>query len=185
MVDGTEIKLPLPLGVTLWHASHGAGEEWITCPECLGTKELKLTLANGEEYMVDCRCCQSGYEAPLGLIRRYRYDFKPVPFIARRWGTDGDKFWFSEQSPHANCWTRVDQDDLFTDETACRARCDQRNAELATQQEEQQYNRLMSKRKDLAWSVHYWRSQLARHRRDAELVEKRLRECQERKKVKA
>ena len=185
-VNGAQIvKLPFPLGVTLWRAAYGAGEEWVTCPECLGTKEVKLTLANGEEYMLDCRCCQSGFGPPRGLIHRCIYDFRPTPFVARRWGTDGSKFWFSDAAPDATCFTHVDQDDLFTDEAECLTRCEQRNAELSKRQEEQQYSHLMSRRKDLAWSVHYWRSQLARHKKDVELAEQRLRACQERKRVKA
>jgi hypothetical protein len=179
------VKLPLPLNITLWHAAYGATEEWLICPECMGTKEVKLTLANGEEYMLDCRCCQSGYDPPLGRIRRHIYDFRPTPFVARRWGTDGDKFWFSESDPTSPCWTRTNEEDLFTDETLCRARCEAKNAELSQQQAEQGLRNLMSKRKDLAWSVHYWRSQLADRRRDVEMIEKRLRACQERKKVKS
>ena len=179
-MNGATVTLPFHLGVPLWHAAYGAQDEWVTCPECLGTKEVKVTLANGEEYMLDCRCCQSGCEESRGVVHRQNYDFTPTPFIARRWGTDGDKFWFSSQAPDANCWTHVSQDDLFTDEEACRARCEERNAELAKRQEEQQLANLKSKRRDLAWSVHYWRNQLSRLRSDIERVEKRLRACQER-----
>ena len=177
----TTIELPFALGVTVWHAAHYLECSWVECPECLGTRKLKVTLANGEEYELECRGCQDGYEPARGKIKRTRYRCKPLPFTPQRFRIEGDDIWYSESSPEANAYSNTPSADLFVDRDACVVRCDERNAELNKQESARELQNLMHKRKDYAWSVHYWRGQLADKRKEIERIEARLVEISARK----
>jgi hypothetical protein len=181
----TTIELPFSLGVTVWHAAYGYESWWIECPECLGTKKVKVSLATGEEYELECRCCQEGYEPSRGKIQTGQSRFTPTLFTPGRFRIEGAEVWYSESSPDASSYSSVSADVLFLDKAACAARCDEENAKHDKERAEQALRNLMHKRKDYAWSVHYWRGQLKQKRRDVELIEARLVEVTARKRFTA
>lgn len=177
----TTIELPFALGVTVWHAAYGCESWWVDCPECLGTRKLRVSIATGEEYELECRACQDGYEPARGKVKKYEHRFTPTLFTPNRFRIEGEEIWYSESSPDANSYSNTPAHDLFVDKGACAARCDEENKRLDKEKADQELRNLMHKRKDYAWSVHYWRSELNRKRRDVELIEKRLVEISARK----
>ncbi len=40
----------------------------VVCPVCNGDKEVKLTLGNGTEVMLNCKYCAPGFDPPRGWI---------------------------------------------------------------------------------------------------------------------
>lgn len=57
------------IGDLVYSASAYDTEEWIQCPDCLGTKEWSVICPGGDKFTQDCGTCQHGYEV-LGKIRK-------------------------------------------------------------------------------------------------------------------
>ena len=174
------LDLPFALAETIWHAGFESNESYVTCPECLGTKAVTLILANDESYSLDCACCGTGFDGPRGVVKAGSHGRDPIPFTPHRVRVDGDEVMYSESGPDANCYQSADAKDLFATVEECQARCEVLNAERRAHDEKQALNHRMSKRRDLAWSVHYWRSERARLVKDLERIEARLHVCVER-----
>ena len=179
-MSNKNIELPFALGETVWHAAHRADRTWVECPECLGTKTIKVTLATGEEYELGCAACSRGYEPSSGKVEKTEHRFKPTLFTPQRFSIDSDGVRYSESIPDATAYAHVSSNDLFVSEEACAARCSEENKRLDKEWAERELQNLMSKRKDYAWSVHYWRRQLADKRKDIERIEQRLVQIKER-----
>lgn len=182
-MSNKSIELPFALGETVWHAGFEANDSYITCPECLGTRVVTLLLANDESYSLDCACCGVGFDGPRGVVKAFSHDRRPRPFTPHRVRMDGDEFTYSESDPSANCYSSAYAKDLFATLEECQAHCEVLNAEQRAYQEKQALNHRMSKRRDMAWSVHYWRSERARLVKDLERLEVRLHVCVEREKA--
>ena len=56
------------IGDTVWTSDWGMKKVWVVCPVCDGNLEIKVTLGNGTEVMIDCRYCQAGIEPPKGKV---------------------------------------------------------------------------------------------------------------------
>src|SRR5687767_13466403 len=62
------------IGDTVFQASYGRHERWITCPDCLGSRHVRVILGDDTEVKIECGGCNpGGYEPPLGRIRQYDY----------------------------------------------------------------------------------------------------------------
>ena len=177
MAETISITIPHPLNVQLWWVGLGSRTERRKCPECLGTRVVELHLANGEKYSLDCECCSRGCEGPYGFINETIHEYTPTPFTARRVRMDGEEFWYSESGPDAASYSSANADDLFQNIEQCAARCAEKTAEAAKEREEQAVRQLESKRKRLAWSVHYWRGQAKKLETDLERARARLNRC--------
>jgi hypothetical protein len=139
------------IGDTVWHAKAMNKEKWITCPDCLGTRTLKVILGDGTEHVIDCAGCSRGYEGPTGSIRSYNYESVIEPKTIT-----GVQIKSDEVEYYSECWI-LKACDVFATETEAR----ERSAILMTEYEEAERKRLASKEKpsrDWAWHVHYHRS---------------------------
>lgn len=173
----TTIELPFELGVTIWAADTSSHPEWVECPECAGTRVLTLIQGNGEQVSIDCACCRNGYEPSTGRVQTTQWRAAPRPFTPRRFRMDGDEWMFSEESPEAVAYGCYRVDRLFKDRAACQAECDRMNAEHVKHMEESMLLNLMSKRRDMAWSVHYWGRQVKDLEKNLERAKARLQVC--------
>lgn len=63
----------------------------------------------------------------------------------------------------------------------CAVRCKELNEERRKTDEERAISNLASKRRDLAWSVHYWGGQVKKLERDLEVARARLARCKDKK----
>jgi hypothetical protein len=177
-----KIELPFELGELLWKASYGSHGTTITCPECVGTREVTVIMGNGERYKLDCRACATGYDAPTGKVTVFKSESVPEPFIPRRYGHSGESWWYSESEPDANCYSYTEVQHLFRTKEECLADCTARNLETDKENEKRALAQLASKRRDLAWSVHYWRSERKRHMDNVERIDRQLRAIADREK---
>jgi len=73
---------------------------------------------------------------------------------------------------------------LFESKDACQEACDALNAECTKHEEEMAIATLASKRRDLAWSVHYWGRLVKNLERQLEQARARLAVCKEKEKSK-
>lgn len=165
------IDIPFSIGESVWRASATPVERWVTCPECDGTKAVTMTLGNGEKHSLNCACCTLGYDPPMGVVRTYDYDSTPERYICRD----------LELRDGAVRYGGVDAVYLYEDEEKCREHCNLLNAKHKEREEERALAVLSSKRRDMAWSVHYWRSEVHRMKKDLASVEARLAVCREKK----
>lgn len=176
------ISIPFPLGVSLWWTSGPHRDQWVECPECCGTKVIEVVLGNGERYSLDCRCCQSGYDDPRGAIKCTVFEYRPVPFLPLSIQMHGSEVSYSESPPDSNCYSSVSTTNLFATKEECQAKCEQMNAEHAKAEAESIVYRRGRARKDLAWSAHYWGSQVRQLEKDLTTARARLSKCKASKK---
>lgn len=181
----TQATIPIPyaLGAELWWVGNEYQEQWVTCAECAGSKAITVIFGNGETASLACAACLRGYEPPAGVVKRVFYEHKPTPFTANRVRIDGDEVQYSTSEPSASCYRTVDAKALFLTEAECQVECDKLNAERIKHEEKMAIQNLASKRRDLAWSAHYWRSEVARLEKNLESARARLAVCKERKKT--
>jgi len=177
------LVIPFAIGETIWWVGYGSRTERMPCPECCGSKVLTLIQGNGVQVSINCACCGHGYEEPRGWIEQTIMEHRPTSFTPRRVDISGATIRYSEDNPASNCWRPVEVENLFRDEAECARRCEALNEADRKHREKQSINHLASKRRDMAWSVHYWGRRVTDLRRDLELAESRLDACKARKKV--
>lgn len=65
------------IGQTVFMADFGKKEIFVTCPDCLGSKHVLVTLGDGSEVTIECGGCDpGGYQPSQGVIRQYVYENK-------------------------------------------------------------------------------------------------------------
>jgi hypothetical protein len=183
-MSGT-IEIPFNIGETVYWIGNGYAEEMIQCPECLGTKTIKMVQANGKEFQIDCAGCSVGFERSTGQVKRGVWNHRPTLFTPRRVEISGAEVRYSEADPTANCYSCVNAKELFRLEAECLVACDKANEEKAEALRGNEIARLKSKKRDMAWSVHYWQSVISNLERDLENARARLGVCKERERVKS
>ena len=176
------IPIPFALGEPLWHTGYGHREEWIECPECAGSRALTLIQGNGKEVSIACACCSRGFEDPSGTVKRTHYERTPTRFTPRRVSVSGDEIRYSESEPDATAFNMVYATDLYVDRDECANRCEEDNAKHEKAQDELLLRNLVSKRREMAWSVHYWGRQVKTLERDLGRARERLSASKARKK---
>ena len=166
------IEIPFAVGEEAWWIGNYSKEETIVCPECLGTKVLKVIQGNGKEFNLDCACCSRGYEAPSGCISQTVYYHKPEKIKLGAVDMSCGEFRYDI----GNGWS-IYAKDIYKTEAECLDACIKENRVKAAYREEQMLNAIKSKRRDMAWSVHYWQGQIRRFKDDLKRAEDRLDVC--------
>jgi len=175
-----EIKIPFELGSTLWWTGSGYREEWIECSECVGSKAITMIQGNGTEVSIACACCSHGMERPSGSVKRIFYEHSPMLFVPKRVRVDGGEIMYSSASPGANAYSSIDATALFASKEECEARCKELNLERTKYEEERAVANLAPKRRDMAWSAHYWGRQVKRLEEELITCRARLAVCKTR-----
>jgi hypothetical protein len=63
-----EIKARFGKGDTVFAADTSYAENWIGCPDCLGTLKWTVVFADGEAVEVECQTCKRGWNPPSGKV---------------------------------------------------------------------------------------------------------------------
>jgi len=146
------MKPQFNIGDVVYAAEIKRDEEYIPCPDCFGTKCLRVILGDGTEHTIDCAGCkEGGYGRTSGLVRTYRYTAG-----AKRITISGMDLSATTCEYRAGC-NNYQAANLFHDEADAVARA----AVLAKDQEVQRLAALQRKEKPAhswAWHVHYHRS---------------------------
>lgn len=145
------MKPQFNIGDVVYAAVLEGKEESIPCPDCFGTKCLRVILGDGTEHTIDCAgCSPGGYDRPSGLIRISRYSAR-----AKRITISGMDISETGCEYRSGC-DNYQAANLFHDEAGAVARA----AVLAKDREAQQLDELRRKEKPArtwAWHVHYHR----------------------------
>jgi len=172
-MDAT-IPIPFALGEQVWWIGNGSSEEWVTCPECAGTKAITMVLGNGEQVSVACENCSAGFEPSRGVVKQTIYLHAPVPFTPRRVHVDGEEVRYSESGQGSTYYNSADAKNLFATKEECQRRCDELNVEKAKEKKDLAWQILIQNRKKMAYSAHYWTQMVSRLRKELAAAEARL-----------
>jgi hypothetical protein len=184
------IEIPFAIGSKVWWVGPGYKTEWVTCPECAGTRLITMRLGNGEEFQIACQTCGSGYDVSRGVIEHTIVGYEPVEVTLTKVQFSCDKPYY--EGDGAELFLKeghifhyhLEADSLFLNREECAIECAKRRIEQQKNDDDNWLGRCKSKRRDMAWSVTYWKRQRADLLRQLEAVEKRLGLCIEREKAK-
>jgi hypothetical protein len=59
------------IGDEVWLARWDQQTVYVTCPECGGTKAMRLLLWDGTEHTIACEGCKHGWDGPSGRVSHY------------------------------------------------------------------------------------------------------------------
>lgn len=153
------------IGDIVWVASFEAREAWVTCPDCLGSKRLRVIMGDDTEVSIDCKGCEQGYLGPLGHLRVYDRTPHAVQSCIReiKLEDDGPKY------SGASFYEKPEAEVYDNQEEAAAAA-----AVHAARMDKEERDRIAHKEKDTkswAWNASYHRKaikdaerQLAHHR---------------------
>jgi len=153
------------IGDKCWYARAGQEEIKTTCPDCDGTRRIRMILANDEQISIDCGGCGLGYMGATGTITEYK--FKAFVINA---AIDGIEETRENTKYRVSSFTggyySFDEKDVFLTEEEAVERCKL----LVKEAEDAEKERLLRKEKDTkswAWNASY-------HRRCIKDAEKNL-----------
>lgn len=164
------IEIPFNIGDHVWWIGHGYHEEFVTCPECLGQKMLTVVRGNGESFTIHCACCSMGYDPPTGVIKKTFYHFEPTEFVCKTVQFYSDDFRYENEVGE----TSDTKGHLFATKEECQKACDALNEYHSKNEERRMLANISSKRRDVAWSVHYWASKVSDLKKELEIAQDRL-----------
>lgn len=146
------------IGDYAWLADWTSCEDYVVCPDCGGSRRLRVTFHDETQVSIACQNCALGYDLPTGRVRVYTRTAR-----VRREHVNGVEIgpsgtrWRLGLSD--TCYRTVDDADLFTEEADALARAAERCAELDAQDRQ----KVFAKEKDTrtwAWNASYHRKQI-------------------------
>jgi hypothetical protein len=143
------------IGDTVWFARAGQHETQITCPDCAGTRRIRLILANDEQVSIDCGGCSRGYEGPCGTITEYKFKAEVESFVVggMEVKTEGVRYYTDTSS---GAYYVHEDKDCFVNKEDAVERCKQ----LIKEAVDRERDRLLKKERDTrswAWNASYHR----------------------------
>lgn len=63
------------IGDAIWIATWDSSDNYVTCPDCGGTKHIRVIMHDDTEHRIACQNCGHGYNESTGRVRVY--DRKP------------------------------------------------------------------------------------------------------------
>lgn len=155
------------IGDTAYVARHSPHTEvWVQCPECLGTRTMRVILATGEEHTIDCACCERGYEGSPGKILTWQAQASvgAVTITGVESRMDGDTlevaYRYGPNFISDGCNVFATRDEAMV-----------RAEELTAKHNEEQAKRVRCKEKDTrkwAWNISYHRKEIREAHRKIE-----------------
>lgn len=168
------------IGDKAFMATYGRNEKFVTCPDCLGSKRVKVVLGDGTEILIECGGCDpGGYQSSTGAIRQYDYSVDVVQRTVTGINTTANSIAY-ELDNFGNCsyYTGTDETVFRTEEEAKAY-----GEKMKIDYEAEENKRLMAKTKDhrsWAWNATYHRAcikdlerQLAHHREKVKICDKK------------
>jgi hypothetical protein len=165
------------IGDYIWTANTVTVRNKITCPICVGDKEVKLTLGTGEEVMIECGYCKRGWEGAQGYIRDV-YHTEPH---TKRVKIESITIKEDHFEVVSNCRVYYSDKHLAYTEVEAREKAN-KLAEEHNETNEARRNDMTlkhKKNKNYAWNAGYHRREAKRHLRDAKRHREKARLCKE------
>jgi hypothetical protein len=160
------------IGDIVWIPYAGNKQVQIKCPICDGKLKVTLILGNGDECILPCSYCASGYEGPKGHITEYEYGIDATIFTVTGMNINstenGEEVEYHSGTPNCYRTAKVVYPDR---ELALKAAED-----LKREYEEDQVKRAdymkYDKKKSYSWNAGYHLRNANKMRRDIEYHEK-------------
>lgn len=155
------------IGDTAFRASYDKQPKWITCPDCLGSKHVKMILGDGTEVTIECGGCDpGGYEPSKGVIRQYDYVTVVKEFTVTGVNVRAEEINYELNNFGGGSYYSSDEKDLF--ETREEAQAD--GERQRREHEAEENKRFMAKTKN----HHSWKWNATYHRRCIADLERQL-----------
>lgn len=160
------IKLPFPLGSTAWVPRNVGAHREVICPECNGTRRVKVVTASGE-YAVECEGCSWGC-VTHGFVIEHTIDVQPVDVVLADVRYEhGRATYLTPHMPGRGHYVYAENEIRATREE-CLVLCAELAERLRREREASDIARLSSKRKNCAHTAIYWKRKAAELRKDME-----------------
>jgi hypothetical protein len=108
------------IGDIVWCGEWKSYEKWEKCPDCGGTKTLRVTLFDDTEYVIPCETCKHGYEGPYGVVKHYAYSTIARELVVQGMElgcfSDEKDIWQYKLGLEGSCYRQVPENELFMDE---------------------------------------------------------------------
>ena len=164
------------IGETVFKSRYERREKWVTCPDCFGSKTVKVVLGDGTEVIIECGgCYPGGFESSLGRIRQYDYETVVKEHRVTGVNMRAEGVSYELDNEGGSYWTGTDKDVFGTIEEA-RAEGDRQRLE----HEAEENRRWMAKTKDhksWAWNATYHRRCAEKARKDMEYHQGKAKVC--------
>ena len=163
------LEIPFAVGARVWYSEAHVDTAYEPCPDCAGTKTVTATLGCGLSLQLPCQTCSVGFSAPSGVVKRSV--FTAIPQLV----TLGNPTMYGEDIYYElDGGGKVRSSELHLWWPASKEQCLEMVRTRTLQYKDQLRRQLASKRRDLAWSVTYWRSKVKDLRRNLEIAEQAL-----------
>ena len=171
------IKPKYQIGDVVWAGEWKGYEKTETCPDCGGTRTLKVILFDDTEYIIPCESCKRGDEGPYGVVRHYAYHATARELVIQGmelgcWDSNRD-IWEYQLGLEGSCSLRVPENEIFLDEQSALNFALAKGREL----EIKEVARVFLKDKpdhSWAWHVIYHRREIKRAEHDLEYHTRQL-----------
>ena len=166
------------IGTKVFQSDYARREHWITCPDCLGSKRIKVTLGDGTELLIECGGCNpGGYEPPQGVIRQYEYSVETKERTVTGVCMHGSEVSYELDHFPGQCsyYTAKDGEVFATKEEALA-----HGEQMKSEHEAAENKRWLAKTKDhksWAWNATYHRQCIKRAEKDLEYHRGKVQVC--------
>jgi len=160
-------------GDVVWFASCKTERVDVECDVCFGKKQVTLVLGNGEQFLIPCSYCGTGFDAPRGVVSEYRWVAEPKQIMISSVKTeDTDKGIKVEYGFDDNYIAYVTE--VFDTKEDAIARCIEHTKEYEKDQNERKMHIIKDRKRSIAWSVGYHRREIKQLRGQLEYHEKQV-----------
>ena len=165
------------IGDKVFKARYEKQEKWVTCPDCLGSRRVKMVLGDGTEILIECGGCDpGGYQPSTGRIRQYDYATVVKEYTVTGVNTRANEVGYELDNCGAGSYYTGTDKDVFGTVEEAQADGDNQRAE----HEASENKRLMAKTKDhksWAWNATYHRRCIKDHERQLEYHRAKVQVC--------
>jgi len=151
-----QLEIPFPIGAKVWWSGPKYEETYETCPDCAGTRTIRMALGCGDVVELACATCTCGFDPPRGVVKKTICGYGPREVDL------GNVEIYRDEVRYTAAGYTIDARELFTDRAMCEVRCEELRAAKQKDEDRMFLARHKSKRHDMASSVRYWRDQVRR-----------------------
>lgn len=154
-----EIKARFSKGDKVYVADTEYRENWIACPDCLGTLHWVVVFANGDAVQIECQTCKQGYEPSRGKIdvKSYLPVVRELTVGSIRFD-DTEKEQFSYMCEETGVGSgRVYYDsDIFTDKASATVRANEKNQDQMKSIAQNNFSKRFGGTKEIEQVLSHW-----------------------------
>ena len=150
------------VGSSAWYATYDTKEEWLACPDCAGTKHLRVLLPDETMLRIPCAGCALGYDPPTGTVKVYKRQPR-----ARLVVIEGLEIADGKTSYHTRGSWRIPEAEVFDTEPEALTAANKKAADADAEER----SRVLEKERPTrtwAWHVHYHRNCIKRAEQEIE-----------------